>query len=280
MLGTRGLWHEGWKAVTVHGPTSGIGHFDRDQWQLFHTDEDRAEAHDLAAQQPDKVKELVELWYYEAGKNNVLPLDDRTPLEILGEERPVAIPAGGTYTYYPGTQMLPERLAADTHGRSFKILAEVEITEPGAEGVLMAQGSRFGGQSLFIKDRKLYYVHNFLGIPPEQEVSANGLEPGKYVLGMEFVKESVGQYHESHGKTRLYINDEVVAEAPMQTMTGHFSLCGEGLCIGYDGGDAVSKEYSSPFPFSGGRILKVEVNVGEDKYADLEQEAAAMLARE
>ena len=82
MLGTRGIWHQGWKAVAVHGPTSGLGNFDKDVWQLFHTDEDRAEAHDLAGEHPDKVEELVRVWFAEAGKYDVLPLDDRLPMEI------------------------------------------------------------------------------------------------------------------------------------------------------------------------------------------------------
>jgi arylsulfatase len=99
MLGTRGLWHDGWKAVTVHGPTSGISHFDRDQWQLFHTDVDRAEAHDLAAEHPEKLTELINLWFTEAGRFDVLRLDDRTPPQLLNEERPQATsPATPTST--------------------------------------------------------------------------------------------------------------------------------------------------------------------------------------
>jgi catechol 2,3-dioxygenase-like lactoylglutathione lyase family enzyme len=173
-----------------------------------------------------------------------------------------------------------ERTAASTHGRSYKILAEVELTDPDAQGVLLAQGSRFGGHSLFVKDRKLWYVYNFIGVPPEQQFVSEPLEPGKHVLGMEFVKESVGEHHESHGTTRLYVDDEVVAEGPMRTQPGHFTLCGEGLCVGRDSGDAVSKEYKPQFPFTGGTIAKVEINVGEDEYLDLETRAMAMMARE
>ena len=83
MLGTRGMWEKGWKAVAVHGPTSGIGNFDQDQWELYHLDEDRAEAHDLAAEQPEKLKALIDVWFEEAEKYDVLPLDDRLPVEIL-----------------------------------------------------------------------------------------------------------------------------------------------------------------------------------------------------
>jgi arylsulfatase A-like enzyme len=281
MLGTRGIWHEGWKAVAEHGPNISKGNFPADRWQLFHTDSDRAEVHDLAAQYPEKVAELVNLWFAEAGKNQVLPLDDRNAVEILMAERPEPVPESGTYVYYPGTTEVPERSAVNTHGRSYKILAEVEIDDPDAQGVVFAQGSRFGGHSLFVKDRKLQYVYNFLGIAPEQKLESNGLKPGRYVLGMEFIKApKPGQYGESHGTARLYINKKVVDSADMRTMVGHFSLNGEGLCIGRDSGDAVSQEYAPQFAFTGGKILKVEVNVKGDQYLDMEMQAAAMMARE
>jgi arylsulfatase A-like enzyme len=280
MLGTRGIWEAGWKAVAVHGPTSGIGHFDDDQWQLFHTDEDRSEAHDLAQEQPERLKALVDAWFEEAEKFDVLPLDDRLPHEILADPRPQPEPPRQTYVYYPDSADVPEAIAANVRSRSFKILADVELTSRDAEGVIFAHGSRFGGHALFVKDRKVWYVYNFLGIPPEQQFVSGEFEPGSYVLGMEFTRESTGEHGESHGTTRLYVNDEVVAEGPMRTQLASFALCGEGLCVGRDSGDAVSSEYTAPAQFKGGTILQVEVNVGDDQYLDLEKEAAAMLARE
>jgi hypothetical protein len=126
MVGNRGIWHKGWKAVTEHGPISSLGKFDQDRWQLFHTDEDRSEAHDVADQHPDKVEELKALWLEEARKNNVLPLNDMGPHELAasGLLYRVPVPRIGRYTYYPGTSEIPEALAADTHNVSFKILAE------------------------------------------------------------------------------------------------------------------------------------------------------------
>jgi arylsulfatase len=280
MLGTRGIWEQGWKAVTVHGPTSGLGHFDEDVWQLFHTDEDRSEAHDLAEQEPEKLKQLVDAWFEEAEKFQVLPLDDRLPIEILNDPRPQPEPDRETFVYYPDTADVPESVAANTRGRSFKILAEVELTGPDAQGVIFAHGSRFGGHALFLKDRKLWYVYNFLGVPPEQQFVSEPLEPGKHVLGMEFAKESTGDHGESHGTTTLFVDEQAVASGPMRTQPGYFTLCGDGLCVGRDSADAVSKEYRSPFRFEGGTIDQVEVNVGDDQYLDLEKHAAAMLARE
>jgi hypothetical protein len=280
MLGTRGIWEKGWKAVAVHGPTSGIGKFDEDQWQLFHTDEDRAEAHDLAAEHPEKLKELIDVWFEEAEKFDVLPLDDRLPFEILSDPRPQPEPARELFVYYPGTAEVPESVAVNTRSRSFKILAEVEITSADAAGVIFAHGSRFGGHALFLKDRKLWYVYNFLGIPPEQQFVSDEVAPGKHVLGMEFVKESAGEHHEALGTTRLYVDEDVVAEGPMRTQVAQFTLCGDGLCVGRDSGDAVSEEYSAPGTFTGGTVLQVEVSVGNDQYVDLERQAHAMMARE
>ncbi len=280
MLGTRGIWQQGWKAVAVHGPTSGIGRFDEDQWQLFHTDVDRSEAHDLAAELPDRLKQLIEVWFEEAGKYDVLPLDDRLPPEILTDPRPQPEPDRTEFVYYPDTADVPESVAPNIRSRSFKVLAEVEITDADAQGVIFAQGSRFGGHALFLKDHKLWYSYNFLGASPEQTFASEALSPGKYVLGMEFAKESVGEHGEAHGTTRLYVNEDAVAEGPMRTQLGQFTLAGDGLCVGRDSGDAVSREYTAPGAFTGGTIRQVEVSVGDDQYIDLERHASAMLARE
>ena len=114
-----------------------------------------------------------------------------------------------------------------------------------AARVIFAHSSRFGGHSLFIKDNKLTYVYNFLGIPSEQRfVSAEAFKPGKYTLGVEFIREKAGEYGESHGTAKLYINEKVVAEGPIRTQTGKFTLCGDGLCIGRDSADAVAAEYT------------------------------------
>src|SRR5262245_57072240 len=280
MLGTRGLWEDGWKAVAVHAPLSGKGNFDKDPWQLYHVDVDRAESKDLAKEHPDKLQALIKTWFDEADKNFVLPLDDRSATELLTTERPVSEPARDTYVYYPGTSPVPEGVAVNTRGRSYKILADVEIKDPNASGVIFAHGSRFGGHALFIKNKKLHYVYNFLGIKPEQQFVSSELAPGKYTLGMEFTREGAGKHHESTGQAKLYVNDKVVAKGPMRTQAGKFTLSGDGLCVGRDSGDNVSQEYKTPGTFTGGTILGVAVSVGKDQYLDLEQKAAAALAVE
>lgn len=278
MLGTRGIWENGWKAAALHAPFTSKGQFDQDVWQLYHVDADRSESTDLAKQYPDKVQALVKAWFEEAEKNLVLPIDDRTAMEQLNIERPSTEPPRDRYIYYPGTSPVPEGVAVNTRGRSYKILADVEITDPNCSGVIFAHGSRFGGHSLFIKDKKLHYVYNFLGIKPEQQFVSPVLSPGKYTLGMEFNREGAGEHHESLGTTKLYVNDQVVDEGPMKTQPGKFTLSGDGLCVGYDSGDAVSKEYKSPGKFHGGTILGVGVTVEQTQYLDLEKLAAAAFA--
>jgi len=278
MLGTRGIWEDGWKAAAVHAPFTGKGHFDQDQWELYHVDVDRSESTDLAKQYPEKLETLKKAWDEEARINLALPVDDRFGPDILAIERPSAEPPRDRYIYYPGAAPVPEGLAVSVRNRSYKILANVEITDPDAAGVLFAHGSRFGGHSLFIKDHKLHYVYNFLGIKPEQHfVSTQELKPGKYTLGMEFTRTGAGPHKESLGTMKLYVNDKVAAEGAMRTQPAKFTLSGDGLCVGYDSGDAVSREYKSPGTFHGGTIRGVGVTVEKASYEDLEGEARRAL---
>lgn len=277
--GTRGIWQEGWKAVATHAPLNGKGNFDQDAWELYHVDEDRSEAVNVADRHPDKVRELVAAWFEEAHANHGLPLDDRSVMEMLTVERPQAEPARNRYVYFPGTSAVPEGVAANIRGRSYKIIADVDLGDDAA-GVIFAHGSRFGGHALFIKDGKLHYVYNFLGIPPEQTFVSEKLAPGPHALGMEFTREQAGPNKESLGTTKLYVDDHVVAEGPMRAQIGKFTLCGDGLCVGFDSADAVSRSYRAPFEFTGGRILGVGVDMSEESYLDLEIEALAALSRD
>ncbi len=286
MLGQRGIWHEGWKAVAVHGPMSGISNFDKDEWELYHTDVDRAEAKNLAEEHPDKLEELKALWMDEAKTNNVLPLND---LQIIGNPKDFETfigmefhqpaPPSGRFVYYPNTSEVPERSAANTHGVSYKIAAEVELT-PDSEGVIFAHGSRFGGHALVVKDGQVHYVYNFLGIPPEDRVSAPVPTSGKHIIGVEFTKEGMGEHREGVGPVKLYIDDQVVGEKQIRTVLGHFSLCGEGLTIGRDSADPVSSLYGYGFDFTGGEITKVVFDIADDAYLDLEAHLAAAMARD
>ncbi|MBB4804108.1 arylsulfatase [Flavobacterium nitrogenifigens] len=281
MLGSRALWKDGWKAVALHAPLGGKGHFDKDVWELYNTDVDRSESNNLAAKYPDKLKELIKDWNDEAAKNLVLPLDDRSAIEVLGTERPSSEAPRDLYKYYPGTSAVPEGVAVNVRGRSYKIVADVDVKDANASGVLFAHGSRFGGHTLFLKDKKLHYVYNFLGIAPEQKFTSNvAITPGKHVFGMEFNREKAGPNGESIGTMKLYIDGKEVASGPMRTQSGKFTLSGDGLCVGFDSGDAVSKEYKTPGTFKGGEIYGVGINVGKIEYSDLNNEAKRAFSKD
>jgi hypothetical protein len=279
MIGTRAIWQDGWKAVTIHAPFTSKGHYDQDKWELYHVDVDRSESQDLSKENPEKLEAMKKLWMEEANKNFGLPLDDRTVTEFLTIERPKEELPRDSYTYYPHASAIPEAVAVNIRGKSYKIVADVEITA-NSSGVIFAHGSRFGGHSLFIKDRKLYYVYNFLGIKPEQTLVSGVLAPGKYTVGMEFIKEKSGEHGESIGTAKLYVNDKEVSKIPMRVQVGKFTLSGDGLCVGFDSGDAVSELYKTPGEFKGGTIHFVTISTGKEQYLDLEREAARALAKE
>ena len=244
MLGSRGIWHDGWKAVTTHPTISGWSHFNDDTWELYHTDADRAELHDLAAEHPDKLRELVNLWFAEAGANDAFPLDDRSALEIITTPRPQLAPPRDRYVYYPGTAEVPEAQAVNVRNRSYTIGAVVDIPAPGAEGVLFAHGSRFGGHALYVKDNRLHYVYNFVGMLEQKIDGTEDLPTGEnLILSASFDKDGEDPPHVSTGILSLYHGDKKVGEGRIKTQPGMFSLAGEGLCVGRDSGEPVTDDY-------------------------------------
>jgi arylsulfatase len=154
MLASRSIWHDGWKAVADHPQGMEWHHFGGDTWELYHTDADRSECHNLAGQEPERLRDLINLWYSEAGANGAFPLDDRGPIEILTTPRPVLTAPRDAYVYYPGAAEVPESQAVNVRNRSYSIGALVDIPAPGAAGVLFAHGSRFGGHALYVKDNQ------------------------------------------------------------------------------------------------------------------------------
>jgi len=280
MLGSRAIWHKGWKAVTVHPTIFGWDHYAADRWELYNTLEDVTESHDLAAQNPEKLQELINLWFYEAGKHNGFPLEDRTALEIILTPRPQMTKPHDKYVYYPDCADVPESAAANLRNRSYSIAAEVEIETPEAEGVLFAHGCHFGGHSLYIKDGLLKYVYNFVGIFEQKIESSEKVPTGKCILSAAFVRE--GTDMPAHGTLTLYINETAVGSAQIKTQPGYFSLDGEGLCVGRDSADPVTKDYSGerPWEFTGGTIKQVIVDVSGEPFVNIEHEAAMALRRD
>jgi arylsulfatase A-like enzyme len=283
MLGSRAIWHDGWKAVTTHPTLSGWSHFALDTWELYHTEVDRSELHDLAAQEPERLQELISLWYAEAGANGAFPLDDRSALEIVMTPRPLLSPPRNRYTYYPGLAEVPESQAVNVRNRSYHIGALVDIPAPGAEGVLFAHGSRFGGHTLYVKDSRLHYVYNFVGSLEQKIVATEEVPVGEQlILSASFDKDGEDPPGVATGLLSLYHGDVKVGEGRIRTQPGKFMLAGEGLCVGRDSGEAVTADYpgATPHTFVGGTIDRVAVDVSGEPYVDLEREAEAMLARE
>src|ERR1700727_631578 len=283
MLGSRGIWHDGWKAITTHPTLSGWRHFHDDTWGLYRVDTARAELHNLADEPPDKLRELVNLWFAQAGENGVFPLDDRSALEIITTPRPQLAPVRNRYTYYPNMAEVPEQQAVNLRNRSFSIGALVDIPAAGAQGVLFAHGSQFGGHALYIKDNRLHYVNNFVGLM-EQKIDGTADVPTGVglILSASFDKDGEDPPGVSTGILSLYYGDKKVGEGRIRTQPGMFMLAGEGLCVGRDSGESVTDDYPGehPYPFTGGTIKRVAVDVSGDPYVDLEREAQAMLARE
>ena len=157
MFGHRAIWHDGWKAVCYHEPGAS---YDTEAWELYHADLDASEAHDLARQQPDKLRALIELWWAEAGANGVLPLDDRRGGELFKTAQFRGNTARRTrFIYYPPVSRHSADVAPPTGNRSFSILADCTLT--GQNGVILARGSANGGYVLFVKDGHLVFDYNF-----------------------------------------------------------------------------------------------------------------------
>ena len=241
MMGTRALWYDNWKAVAFHHLASG-GNFDQDIWELYNLSADVSESHDLAAENPEKLKEMQERWWAEAGKYNVLPLDDRAGA------RYASIQKTGTfsYTYKPGVEKIMEPDIPDTRNSSYTITAYADIPEGGAEGVLFAIGGRFAGLSLYIRDGHLVYDYNLLGLRHYTIVSEDPVPSGKTVLS--FVFDKTGPYQ---GEGRLFIDSKEEGTVSMPRLVPNRYSFEEGLEVGRDPQTPVNESYTSPFRFTG-----------------------------
>jgi arylsulfatase len=281
MLGSRAIWHRGWKAVSVHPTIAGWGNYEHDRWELYNTETDPTESHDLASQHPTKLQELINLWFHEAGKYHGLPLLDLTAVEVLADPtRPQIAPPRERYIYYPEASEVPELASVNIRNRSYSIAVEVWIDAEDASGVLFSHGARFGGHALYVKDGKLKYAYNFVGSNEQIVESTKPVPSGEVILGASFVREGEGM--PASGTLSLFIDDEKVGEGKIMTQPGNFSLAGEGLNVGKDPASPVTGDYPgvSPHAFSGGTIKRAIVDVSGEHYVDLELEALAMMKRE
>src|SRR5271167_3820203 len=220
MFGNRGIYHDGWTAVTRHSIPWDVSEipprFSEDKWELYNTDDDFSQSQDLAAKYPDKLKELQRLFLAEAEKYNVLPLDDRRVERFVPTlaGRPSIMWGRTSVTLYPGMSAMTENATLDIKNRSHTITAEVVIPKGGADGVIVAQGGRFAGWSLYVKDGKLKYCYNWLDRERYTLESKDALPPGKVTVKFEFDYDGGGVG--KGGTVQLFVNGQKVADGRIE----------------------------------------------------------------
>ena len=265
IAGNRAIYHEGWFARTIHkapwepAPRRALA---EDAWELFDTRTDFSLAHNLADQQPAKVAELAALFLKEAEKYHVLPLDDRSTERAIAANvgRPDLMGGRTSLTLAEGMTGMMENTFINVKNRSKTITADIEVPDAGAHGTIIAQGGRFGGWSLYVKDGMPGYDYNFLGLQRSTVAATDKLAPGKARIRFEFAYAGGGPGQGGTGT--LFVNDRKVAEGPIAHTQAAIFSADETADIGIDLGtpvvESVGAEARSKFT---GRIPKVTIEV-------------------
>jgi len=276
MFGHRGLWHAGWKAVAFH--PSGTP-YENDKWELFHLDEDFSETNDLAAKQPEKLAALVKLWWEEAEKHNVLPLDDRFRERFVVNANRFQ-GARKRYVFHAGMGHLPTDVAPDVRSRSYLIEADVHIAEA-CEGVLIAHGDATTGYSLYLQSG--YLVHD-MNIGGEHVIvrSEAPVPRGEHRLGVRVRRRTRAMQptiSTGPGLSEFTLLIDGMPAGCIESRLGFFNFISwTGLDIGRDRGSPVA-HYESPFEFTG-KLIKVTVTMDDDQMLDGDGVGRAQMARE
>lgn len=264
MFGNRGIYHQGWTAVTRHSipwKMGGEPSLTDDVWELYHVEKDFSQSENLAAQNPDKLKELQKLFDEEAIRNHVYPIDDRRSerFDPRVAGRPDLMGSRKSLTLYEGMTGLGENVFINIKRQHHTITAEIEVPEGGGEGVLIAQAGRFGGWSLYMKGGRAHHVHNYGGLEWFTVSSEDVLSPGKHVVRYEFVPSSPKPG--DGGVSRLWIDEKPAGEAKVgRTMPFAYSA-DEGVDVGMDNETPVTEEYKQGATRFNGRIQKITVEV-------------------
>jgi arylsulfatase len=270
MFGHRGLWHAGWKAVAFHPPGAP---YDDDRWELFHLDEDFSETDDLAAAHPDKLATLVELWWKEAERHKVLPLDDRFRERFVANaNRHHGVRK--RYVFHAGMGHLPSEVAPDVRSRSYLIEADAHVTAP-CEGVLIAHGDATTGYSLYVRSGHLVHDMN-VGGEHVLVRSAEPVPPGLRRLGVR-VRRLTREVSECVSEFTLLI-DGIPSGRISSRLGLHNFVSWTGLDIGRDRGSPVS-DYASPFAFTG-KLVKVTVTMDDDQTLHADGVGSAQMAHD
>ncbi|MFD4421690.1 sulfatase-like hydrolase/transferase [Agromyces sp. NPDC058484] len=273
MFGNRGVYHKGWSAVTKHRTPwllteANIPAFDDDVWELYDGSSDYSQARDLSAEQPEKLHALQRLWLIEAVKYNVLPIDDRTG-ERLNPDlagRPTLV-RGNAQLLFAGMGRLSENSVVSIKNKSFSVTAELEIPEGGANGVIIAQGGRFGGWSVFVSGDKAKFVYNVLGIQSFEIEADRPIPAGTHQVRMEFAYDG-GGLAKGGDVTLYYDGDQVGAGRVGATQPMVFSA-DETTDVGYESGTPVSADYTPQSSRFTGRINWVQIDTGDDDHDHL-----------
>jgi arylsulfatase len=270
MFGNRGIYHRGWSAVTKHRTPwvlvgGDIPAFDADVWELYDGTSDYSQARNLAAERPEMLAKLQRLWLIEATKYNVLPMDDRTGerLEPSMAGRPTLI-RGNSQLFFPGMGRLSEHSVVSIKNKSFSVTAEVIVADGGANGVIIAQGGRFGGWALYAKDGCLTFAYNTLGIHIDIITADAPISVGQRQVRMEFAYDGGGLARGGE-VTLFHDGDKVGAGRVQQTQPMIFSA-DETTDIGYESGTTVSPDYDAHGSRFTGKINWVQIDIGSDDH--------------
>jgi hypothetical protein len=218
ILGNRGIYYHGWTAVTRHGIPwelqAAPPPFNEDVWELYDTNSDWTQAHDLAAENPDKLAELQRQFLIEAARYQVLPLDDRRAERFLPETagRPSLI-KGDTQVLFPG-MVMGENNVVDIKNKSYAVSANVTLPEKDAEGVIIAQGANFGGWAIYAHEGKLKYIYNFLGLDLYEVEASDKLPAGDHQVRLEFAYDGGGLG--KGGTATLYLDGKQIGQGRVE----------------------------------------------------------------
>ena len=267
MFGNRGIYHQGWTAVTRHKtPWILIGEktpaFDDDVWELYDTNKDWSQANNLAKQMPEKLHELQRLWLIEATRYNVLPLDDDLGKKMNPDTagRPTLI-KGKTQLLFSGMGRLSENCVLNLKNKSHSISAQIIVPKGGAEGVIVCQGGNIGGWSLYAKGGKLKYCYNLGGVQHFYVESANAIPGGEHQVRMEFSYAGGGLG--KGGKVSLYTDGKKVGDGAVAMTLAMVFSADDGCDVGEDSGSPVSEDYGPVGNRFNGLIKGVQLAIAD-----------------
>jgi arylsulfatase A-like enzyme len=287
MFANRGIYHRGWSAVTKHRtPWVMVGGtlpaFDDDLWELYDGGSDYSQARNLATEHPEMLAKLQRLWLIEATKYNVLPLDDRGAerLEPTLAGRPTLI-RGRSQLFFPGMGRLSENSVVSIKNKSFSVTADVEVPDGEANGVIIAQGGRFGGWALYAKGGNAKFVYNVLGIQQFPVEAENPIPTGSHQVRMEFAYDGGGLA--KGGDVTLYYDGDPVGKGRVGATQAMIFSADETTDIGYESGTTVTPDYTAKTSRFTGKINWVQLDLGSDDhdhYIDPEERLRIAMARQ